>query len=239
MLVNRDTKACFVRTTPSALSKLTGYLSYWSSLLTNIKKQIIPKRERSGPESVTYIPRTSVLVTESDNINCSWQLILFDSVEAIDDNGAIVIRPLQRLVTGLPADSGIHQDMLNFRDIGQTAYKHYVEHHYLGNPSTARSEHRRKNLRHEGEEEETDKQKKLVQTCIKETLAFSLSSGQQLHAGQTSSLTFLERLLTPMRCLVREWWPTTGLVIQWCYTVISSNTTPSRDWRYRWHVYHQ
>ena len=212
MLVNRETKSCLVRTTPAALSKLAGYLPYRSTLLTNIKEQIIPKRESSGREAVTYISKPSLLAKETENIK-SYSMIarqhnLFGSIETVSTNGDTVIQPLKHFVTGQPADVGLRQDMLTFRDIGLTAYKQYTEYHYLSTPGTANSKRRRKNLRIFGDKKVkrkhqnlADKQKKLVQTCIKKTLAWSLSSGHQVNTG---AYQFLDIPRALMEYLVKE-----------------------------------
>ena len=95
MLINRETKACLVRTTPAALSKLTGYLPYRSNLLANIKQQIIPKRENSGRESTTFIPRSSLLANETGNVRAFKSVLkrhnLFNGGETRDDCGALVV----------------------------------------------------------------------------------------------------------------------------------------------------
>ena len=79
---------------------------------------------------------------------------------------------------------------MTFRDIGLAAYRHYVEYQYINSPSTTnRVKCRRKNLKtfsdrntRKKKQNLAEKQRKLVQTCIKKTLALSLS-GHQLQAG--------------------------------------------------------
>ena len=81
--------------------------------------------------------------------------------------------------------------MLSFRQIGLTSYKNYVDYQFLSTPSTSIVRRQKKKLKTFGETTAkkkqkinlAEKQRKLVQTCIKKTLAYSLVQGRQLQAG--------------------------------------------------------
>ena len=114
MLINRETKACRVRTTPDALSKLAGYLPYRSNLLTNIKQQIIPKREKTARESTTFIPRSSTLrkqTTSKHSKRYCKSMLFFDSRELSDASGRHVIVPLCELEVAIKAYLSRAQEM--------------------------------------------------------------------------------------------------------------------------------
>ena len=102
MLINKETKDCLVRTTPAALSKLTGYLPYQSSLLANIKSFQI-----SVGESALYVSSTSSRSRESKNIEAFSCVLsrchLFKKAITMDANTEMF--PLKHFVTGQPAES--------------------------------------------------------------------------------------------------------------------------------------
>ena len=140
------------------------------------------------------MPSLSVLEKETENVkaylNVFQQHKVFDC-EPSNGDGVTVVKPLKHFVSGEASDSRLREDMLSFRQIGLTSYKNYVDYQFLSTPSTSVVRRQKKKLKTFGETTAkkkqkinlAEKQRKLVHTCIKKALAYSLVQGLQLQAG--------------------------------------------------------
>ena len=111
--------------------------------------------------------------------------------------------PLKHFVTGQVAECQLRHDMMNFRDIGQATYRNHVEYKYLSNRST-KFKHLRKNLKSFTDNRVkkkwhnvAERQRRLVQTCIKKTLVFSFTPGQHTQRGAQQFLNIPRAIADP------------------------------------------
>ena len=176
--INRDCKSSITNPNPDRINRMTKYITYRSTMLQNLKKQLFPIKEMPRNEQYTYTNNKTHFKIEQ-NIRTQVVSILSSSLlELVNYN-----QGLQNVFAQQTASEEQHRDLLNFRTVGQEEYLLRVLYYILRVPSV-KAPNRRKKLQTLSERKCTsskinqmEKDRRLLLTSIKKKIQHSLATG--------------------------------------------------------------
>ena len=176
--INRDCKSSITNPNPDRINRMTKYITYRSTMLQNLKKQLFPIKETPRSEQYTYTNNKTHFKIEQ-NIRTQVVSILSSSLlELVNHN-----QGLQNVFAQQTASEEQHRDLLNFRTVGQEEYLLRVLSYILRVPSV-KAPNRRKKLQTLSERKCTsskinqmEKDRRLLLTSIKKKIQHSLATG--------------------------------------------------------------
>lgn len=192
MCINRECKEFIKRPSADYINRTALFLPIRASALTNMEDKIFPERKSTG--GVKTI--TTIYATESEckklesNIRCQLEKL---KSSAITQTGQLHHLFNQKLPTPQQV-----QDLMNFRDIGQTEYERRVDYYIIRNSSvkppnlltfTERQTRRKKGS-------EIERERKLQIECWKKRVAFATNTGLEVNTTYQQCLELPRAIAT-------------------------------------------
>ena len=149
MCINKDSKFAVVRPSPDIMEKIANFMPFRSKCLSTLKKQLGMEKQLSNSTIPTTTSRDR---TADTNIQ-----VMLDMMDECDIISTASSEPqLRNPFTNVVAAPEQMHDLLNFRQVGQTEFEHYISYRILCTPSTD-APRRRKRLQTFGSAKYTTK----------------------------------------------------------------------------------
>lgn len=175
--INRDCKMAIVQPSKEKMSHSANYLGFRAKMIQNLKAQILPSEETAN----CHIPTSRA--TRSDE-NIKSMIAILEEHGLIDGNDT----QLCTLIEHKKASNEQKEDLLSFREIGQSAFEDYVKHSILNRPTTAAPTRRKKLLTFTVKESQkrkvalVEKERKITQKFLKRQLAWMAENNNLSYA---------------------------------------------------------
>ena len=185
MCINKDCKEFVTRPSAEYMNRIALFLPVRAEALKKFENEIFPDKKRE-PHVSTEIFCTKEPDTKKFEENVRKQVNKLTTSTLINQqNGSDLCHLFSR--KNLTAEQT--QDLLNFREIGQSDYDAGVEYYVIRKPSIKPPKHRKRLLTFTERRSRrkkvsaVERERKLQIECWKKRVAFSTTTGAQLQAG--------------------------------------------------------
>ena len=179
MLINKDCKSAVIHPTKEFLSSQSLYFPFRSSVLRNIKEKLQINRE--GDYSSSEIATKNRNLKAAENAEAMKKCISANEVLPKNNDLDVSLRNPFTTKTASPAQQ---EDLLTFRDIGQSDFDTFVQYKYLGDTSVnpIARQHKLKTFANPKVTKRTvnnlQKEKSLVTKCLRSRLLWAQSHSE-------------------------------------------------------------